>query len=107
VHKVFGELASAGVDIDGEPDITVQNIVFSANLETVLNLSSLAIGLGLENIEYEPEVFPGLVYRIDPPKVVVLMFSSGILVITGGKKPQDAEAALEHIVSELKSLALL
>jgi transcription initiation factor TFIID TATA-box-binding protein len=107
VRKVFGELASAGVDTDGEPDITVQNIVFSANLETVLNLSSLAIGLGLENIEYEPEVFPGLVYRIDQPKVVVLMFSSGKLVITGGKKPQDAEAAVEHIVSELKSLALL
>ncbi len=107
VRKVFGELASVGVDTQGEPDIMVQNIVASADLKTVLNLSSVAIGLGLENIEYEPEIFPGLVYRIDQPKVVLLIFGSGKIVITGCKKPQDTEAAVEHIVSELKSIAML
>jgi len=63
--------------------------------------------LGLENIEYEPEQFPGLVYRLDVPKVVVLLFGSGRLVVTGGKKPQNAEEAVDRIVKELEGLALL
>ena len=107
LRKVFEKLASMGIDTVGEPEIIVQNMVASADLGTTLNISSIAIGLGLENIEYEPEQFPGLVYRIDQPKVVVLLFSSGKMVITGGKKPQDAEAAVEHIVKELEGLAML
>ena len=106
-RRIFEELASAGVDTEGEPDITLQNIVATADLKTVLNLSSIAIGMGLENIEYEPEQFPGLVYRLDQPKVVLLIFGSGKIVITGCKKPEDAEAAVEHIVSELKNIELL
>ena len=62
------------------------------------------IGLGLENIEYEPEQFPGLVYRLDDPDVVALLFGSGKLVITGGKKPEDAEEAVDKIVSDRKSV---
>jgi len=107
LRKVFDKMESTGIDISVEPKITVQNIVASAALDAVLNLNSIAIGLGLENIEYEPEQFPGLVYRIDKPKVVVLIFGSGKLVVTGGKKPKDAEDAVERIVSELQGLALL
>jgi transcription initiation factor TFIID TATA-box-binding protein len=89
------------------PEITVQNIVASADLGTVLNLNAIAIGLGLENIEYEPEQFPGLVYRLAVPKVVMLLFGSGKLVVTGGKKPEDAHAAVDRIVEELDSLGLM
>jgi len=103
----FEKLASVGIKTVGEPEITVQNIVASADLGTALELSSIAIGLDMENIEYEPEQFPGLVYRIDNPKVVVLLFGTGKLVITGAKKPQDAEAAVELIIKELEGLALL
>ncbi len=106
-RRIFEELASLGIDTNGEPDITVQNIVATANLNAVLNLNSIALGLGMENIEYEPEQFPGLVYRLDQPKVVLLIFGSGKIVITGCKKPEDAEAAVEHIVSELKNIELL
>ena len=84
-----------------------QNIVASANLGRVLNLNAIAIGLGLENIEYEPEQFPGLVYRMATPKVVMLLFGSGKIVITGGKKPEDAEVAVEKIVIELDGLGML
>ena len=107
LRKVFEKLASMGIEIGGQPEITVQNIVASADLGTALELSAIAIGLDMENIEYEPEQFPGLVYRINSPKVVVLIFGTGKLVITGGKKPQDAEAAVELIVRELKGLALI
>jgi len=107
LKKVFKNLESVGIKVMPNPDITVQNIVASADLGSVLNLNAIAIGLGLENIEYEPEQFPGLVYRLDVPKVVVLLFGSGKLVVTGGKKPQNAEAAVDRIVKELEGLALL
>ena len=57
-------LKSIGFEkIDLEPEIHVQNVVASADLKTDLNLNAVALGLGLENIEYEPEQFPGLVYQ--------------------------------------------
>jgi transcription initiation factor TFIID TATA-box-binding protein len=107
LNKVFEKLKAMGIDIPKKPDITIQNIVASADLHTVLNLNAIAIGLGLENIEYEPEQFPGLVYRLSTPKVVMLLFGSGKLVVTGGKKPEDAEAAVEKIVEELDGLGLM
>jgi len=107
LKKLFKKMGDVGIKVSGTPEITVQNIVASADLGSVLNLNAIAIGLGLENIEYEPEQFPGLVYRIDKPKVVVLLFGSGKLVVTGGKKPQDAEEAVKRIVSELEGLALI
>lgn len=105
--KVFEKLKGMGIHITKKPEITIQNIVASADLGRVLNLNAIAIGLGLENIEYEPEQFPGLVYRLSNPKVVMLLFGSGKLVVTGGKKPEDAEAAVEKIVVELDGLGLL
>jgi transcription initiation factor TFIID TATA-box-binding protein len=104
---VFDKLRELQIPVEDDPEITVQNIVTSADLGENLNLNAIAIGLGLENIEYEPEQFPGLVYRLDEPSVVALLFGSGKLVITGGKKPQDAEAAVDVIMSRLGELGLL
>ena len=66
-----------------------------------------AISLGLERVEYEPEQFPGLVYRLDEPKVVVLLFGSGKLVCTGARQPSDVEEAVCKITEELRSAGLL
>lgn len=107
IHAVFDELENLGIPIDGEPNITVQNIVTSADLESRLNLNAIAIGLGLEDVEYEPEQFPGLVYRLDDPDVVALLFGSGKLVITGGSEPSDAEEAIEIISERLDELGLV
>jgi transcription initiation factor TFIID TATA-box-binding protein len=111
VHTVIGNMAkklnSIGIETIEDPQITVQNIVASADLHTILNLNAIAIGLGLENIEYEPEQFPGLVYRIDEPKVVVLIFSSGKLVVTGGKSPEDCERGVEVVRKQLDNMGLL
>ncbi|HIH74504.1 MAG TPA: TATA-box-binding protein [Methanosarcina sp.] len=93
--------------IDPEPEVQIQNIVASADLKTTLNLNAIAIALGLENVEYEPEVFPGLVYRIEAPKLVVLVFSSGKLVIAGGKSPGDCKEGLRIVREELSNLGLL
>ena len=101
-------LKSIGFEnIDLEPEIHVQNIVASADLKTDLNLNAIALGLGLENIEYEPEQFPGLVYRIKVPKVVVLIFSSGKLVVTGGKTPEECEDGVKIVREQLENMGLL
>ncbi|WP_336331103.1 TATA-box-binding protein [Haloarcula sp. CGMCC 1.2071] len=104
--RVFEMLQELGVETIS-PDIAIVNMVFSANLGPTLNLNAIAIGLGLENIEYEPEQFPGLVYRLEEPDVVTLLFGSGKLVITGGKTESDAERALETITARLSELGLL
>jgi transcription initiation factor TFIID TATA-box-binding protein len=107
VENVFQSLRNIGIDVKGTPEIKVSNIVASADLHSVLNLNAVAAGLGLENIEYEPEQFPGLVYRLSDPKVVVLLFNSGKLVVTGGKKPEDMVNAVDRIVEKLNSVSLL
>jgi len=107
LEYVFGELRELGVDVATSPDIEIQNIVSSGDLDHTLNLNAIAIGLGLEHIEYEPEQFPGLVYRLDDPDVVALLFGSGKLVITGGKQLDDAEQALILIENRLTDLGLL
>ncbi|MGB9964068.1 TATA-box-binding protein [Halobacterium sp. CBA1126] len=103
---VFEDLRELGIDVDSNPPIMVQNIVSSANLEQSLNLNAIAIGLGLEQIEYEPEQFPGLVYRLDDPDVVALLFGSGKLVITSGTETDEAEQALSHVQDRLSELGL-
>ena len=104
---VFEKLRALDIPMDEDPEITIQNIVTSADLGQALNLNAIAIGLGLENIEYEPEQFPGLVYRLDEPEVVALLFGSGKLVITGGKEPADAGRAVDVIMEELDGLGLM
>lgn len=92
VHKIVKLVNEAGINMSRKPIITVQNIVASANLGAELNLELAA--MRLENTLYEPEQFPGLIYRMRDPKVVILLFGSGKLVITGAKfEPQIQEAA--------------
>ena len=107
VSKVTKEIDKVGVKIRGEPKIEVQNIVASSDLGQNIDLNAIAITLGLDRVEYEPEQFPGLVYRIDEPKVVLLLFGSGKMVCTGAKKPQDVMAAVLKINEDLKAASLL
>jgi transcription initiation factor TFIID TATA-box-binding protein len=58
-------------------------------------------------VEYEPEQFPGLVYRLDKSKVVALLFGSGKIVLTGAKKTEDIELAVERIIKELRDASQL
>jgi transcription initiation factor TFIID TATA-box-binding protein len=107
IETVVANIRKAGIKIAKAPVFEVQNIVASADLGSPVNLSSTVISLGLEKVEYEPEVFPGLVYRLDNPKVVMLLFGSGRLVCTGAKKPIDVEKAIDHIEAELRASDLL
>ena len=106
--EILGNLLRGlNIEIDDNLEYKVQNIVTSADLGTPINLNKIAVGFNLDRIEYEPEQFPGLVYRLEEPKVVVLLFGSGKLIITGGKVTEDAKGAVNKIISDLSSLGLM
>ncbi|MCW4041648.1 MAG: TATA-box-binding protein [Candidatus Bathyarchaeota archaeon] len=87
VRKVVRELKNNGILIVGKPIIQVQNIVASASLGGRIDLEKSTYTLG--RTMYEPEQFPGLIYRMDTPKVVILLFASGKLVCTGAKREDE------------------
>ena len=107
VEKVRKRFKEIGIDITKDPEIKVQNIVATSDLKNDINLNSIAITLGLENVEYEPEQFPGLVYRIREPKAVALLFTTGKVVCTGTKNVDDIKIALEKIETELLNAGLI
>jgi len=107
IRKVTKQIEKAGIHIKNEPKITVQNIVATSDLGQKINLNAIAISLRLEKVEYEPEQFPGLVYRLDVPNVVLLVFGSGKVVCTGARKPQDVEDAVDKITIELRAAGQL
>jgi transcription initiation factor TFIID TATA-box-binding protein len=95
VNKVVRELKNNGIIILGKPKIVIQNIVASANLHGKIDLETAADIM--ENVMYEPEQFPGLIYRMGDPKVVMLLFASGKLVCTGAKHEDMVKEAVEKL----------
>jgi transcription initiation factor TFIID TATA-box-binding protein len=87
VRIVSEMIRKGGQKILMQPKIQVQNIVATSDLESEINLNTIAVTLGLDRVEYEPEQFPGLVCRLTEPRVVVLLFGSGKLVCTGARRP--------------------
>ncbi|PVX25419.1 MAG: TATA box-binding protein [Candidatus Bathyarchaeum sp.] len=105
VMKVVKELKKSGIVIVGKPEINVVNIVASANLLGRIELEDCAYSLG--KTMYEPEQFPGLIYRMDDPKVVILLFASGKLVCTGATKEEDVYIAVDNLHKNLEDLDLI
>ena len=112
-HKVVAivaeKLRKIGVDVFKNKDIkvVVQNMVATSDLGVEFNMNEVAVGLGLENVEYEPEQFPGLVYRVEEPKAVILIFSSGRIVCVGAKSTEDVSKAVEKVSEKLTRLGFL
>lgn len=86
-------------------NIKIENIVASVSLGIRIPLEKLVEHL--EVTEYEPEQFPGLVYRIKDPKAATLIFSSGKIVCTGARKIEDIEYAVKTISKKLKSIGAI
>jgi transcription initiation factor TFIID TATA-box-binding protein len=101
------QLRSLDADIPEKLICTIQNIVTSADLGAAINLNTIAVRFNLDRVEYEPEQFPGLVCRLENPKVVALLFSSGKLIITGGKELDDSKKDLIKIISGLHGIGLM
>ena len=89
-------------------DFKIQNMVGSCDVKFPIRLEGLAWSHG-HFAQYEPELFPGLIYRMQMPKIVLLIFVSGKIVLTGGKRREDIYQAFENIypvLTEFKKLQL-
>ncbi len=100
IEQVIKTLRKINIKITGKPKITVQNIVASGSINIPLNLNFLA--LELENTEYEPEQFPGLVYKLVEPNATFLLFSNGKLVCTGTKNNQQLEDSMTQLIKRIR-----
>ena len=95
-------LKKIGIKITIKPVINIQNIVASGKVGMDLNLNILA--MKLPNTEYEPEQFPGLVYKLDEAKATFLLFSNGKIVCTGTKSEKEVNQALDMLIERLKKV---
>jgi transcription initiation factor TFIID TATA-box-binding protein len=101
IQQVIKQLKKVGVTVTIKPKITVQNIVASGAINLDLNLNTLA--LEMENTEYEPEQFPGLVYKLEEPTATFLLFSNGKLVCTGTKNKQQLEDSMKQLNKNVRA----
>ncbi|MFH0711786.1 MAG: TATA-box-binding protein [archaeon] len=101
VQQVIRQLRKIGVNVTIKPKITVQNVVASGAISLDLNLNVLA--LELENTEYEPEQFPGLVYKLENPTATFLLFSNGKLVCTGTKNRAQLDDSIVQLNKNVRA----
>jgi transcription initiation factor TFIID TATA-box-binding protein len=103
LKKTVRNIKKVGIRINENTiKVKIENIVVAVNLGRDLNLDQLAFQL--EDSEYEPEQFPGLVYRIAEPKVAFLLFSSGRVVCAGAKSMDNVKEAVRKLEAKLRSL---
>ncbi|MHA1985813.1 MAG: TATA-box-binding protein [Promethearchaeota archaeon] len=103
VDKVVKNIRKAGIKVSN-PEITIQNIVASGDLHTNIDLNMAAIVM--EYAMYEPEVFPGLIYRMQEPKTVFLIFSTGRIVCTGAKRKEIVREAVLKLNQQVRELGV-
>lgn len=89
------------------PEVNIQNIVTSTELGAELNLEAISMSMPQDDMEYNPERFPGIVYRANGTGVTMLLFGSGKIVTTGGTTPEEVESAIDGLIDELKALGML
>jgi transcription initiation factor TFIID TATA-box-binding protein len=102
IKKIIKSLEKINVKITIKPVIQIQNIVASGSVGMDLNLNVLA--MKLPNTEYEPEQFPGLVYKLPEAKATFLLFSNGKIVCTGTKSEKEVREALDKLIENLKKV---
>jgi transcription initiation factor TFIID TATA-box-binding protein len=102
IEKIIKALEKINIKIKVKPEVKIQNIVASGTVGMDLNLNTLA--MKLDNTEYEPEQFPGLVYKLAEAKATFLLFSNGKVVCTGTKSENEVHEALDKLIEQLKKV---
>ncbi len=105
VKKLIQQFEEKGIISGVKPQVEIENVVASGNLKGYIDLEGAAYEL--EFTIYEPEEFPGLIYRMDDPKVVILLFSSGKIVCTGARSENEVYAAVEKLQRKLEESGLI
>lgn len=82
------------------PQFKIENIVASADLGVELDL--YAIAKASPDVDYEPEQFPGAIYKIHDPKTALLLFKNGKVICTGSKTEADIKRAIDQVVKTVQ-----
>jgi len=80
--------------------IRIENVVASASINQTVDLNQITRSFA--DVEYHPDQFPGLVFRLKIPKTATLIFSSGEMVCTGAKSSELAQKAVKAVVQKLQ-----
>lgn len=104
MKKIVDRVRQAGIPMPRKYKTRVENIVSSTKIKADLNLDEIASTL--ENSEYEPEQFPGLVYRISDPRVAFLLFGSGRIIIAGAQNFESIRRALQRFKENLEAIGV-
>ena len=109
LRKLVTVLKEGGILIVGKPEMKIVNVVATVNLGGSVDLLELYESeRGMRGkIVYEPEQFPGLIYRMEGPRVVFLIFSSGKLVCTGARREEDVHQAVMELHRKLEQKNLI
>ena len=108
IMKVARELRAGGIIITGKPEIEIQNIVASGSLGGPIDLEGLCEQIRVGgSLMYEPEQFPGAIYRMESPRVVFLIFSAGKIVCVGAKNEEEIYQAVENLRRRLEEMNVL
>jgi transcription initiation factor TFIID TATA-box-binding protein len=107
VSEIINKLKILEIPVYDTFKIEIKNMVFTKDLGQPINLAKVALSFGLENVDYEPEDFPGLVYRIDEPQATFILFGSGKIICTGAKANSLAEEAFKKLEKKLKRHKIL
>lgn len=99
-RKYAKTIKKLGFDVKFK-EFTIQNIVGSSSVNFLINLEALKV-IHQKFCTYDPEIFPGLIYRMEQPHVVLLIFCSGKVVLTGAKKREQLTEAFKKILPTLK-----
>jgi len=106
MKKIVNDIRKTGTSMPRKFKINIENIVASTKIEVKPKLMLDEIAISLEEVEYEPEQFPGLVYRMKSPRTAFLLFGSGKIICTGGRNLEDINTALNNFKKRLEGIGL-
>ncbi len=102
INRLLKELRKVGVTVKTQWKVEIQNIVASGNIGKNLDLNKIAYNI--EETEYNPEQFPGLVYKIPNSRITFLLFGTGKIVCTGAKKVSEIDEAIRILLSTINKV---
>jgi len=107
ITNTIKKIKDAGFKTKKSYKTKIENIVLSTHFNKPLNLEAISRGLYLKNVSYNPRDFPGLIYKVDDQKSIVILFNSGKVVCTGAESMNNAKKAIERIKEKLTSIGAL
>jgi transcription initiation factor TFIID TATA-box-binding protein len=105
VDIIIAKIRKAEIEIENKPIVKIENIVVRGDFHQSINLDITS--LILESAIYEPEVFPGLIYKVAEPKICFLIFSSGRIICTGSNNEDIIKKSVKKLAITLKNNGVL